>query len=409
MVALARRIALTILCVRIFVLDPLEFLRAKSINDYGSFHAAAVAIRGGLDPYQFLDLQRAAKACGLGGVHPYFYPPFLAETLIPFTFFEPFTARMIWWALTASAILAAVLLLDRHLRDSIVDEGKADQARAAFMVMCAAMWPIRSSQWMAQVNGIVLLLLVLWWTQREKRAWASAFLGVAIAIKMSPALLVLVPLSSKRWKEAAIGVGTAAGLVLLSCAVLGGEGFGFFGDVLRGFVPGHRYHNLSVPIGLAGNHSLAGFAFWMIDHGRTTDQTQLSHKAAMLHLALVGAALLAWLLRARKVDEDARVTALLVLMIVAPTFGFEHHVTFAVLGIALSIAAVVEGRMHKGFAVAASIALAILVEHEAAFLLPAGRYGRLVLSLTHQPLLLPLLVLAGCALATRPSAEARPA
>lgn len=400
MIALARRIALTILCVRIFVMDPLEFLRAKSINDYGSFHAAAVAIRAGLDPYQFLDLQRAAKACGLGGVHPYFYPPFLAETLIPFTFFAPFTARMIWWALTASSILAAVLLLDRHLRDTIT-EPKADQARAAFMLMCAAMWPIRSTQWMAQVNGVVLLLLVLWWTRRSSRAWAGAFLGVAIAIKMSPALLVLVPLANKRWKESAFAVGTAAGLVLLSCALLGERGFAFFGDVLGGFVPGHRYHDLRIPIGIVGNHSFAAFAYWLVDHARSTDATHLSRKATILHLALVGGSLLVWLLRARRVDEDARVSALVVLMILAPTFGFEHHAIFAVLPIALVIGAMVEARVPKGWAVALVLALAVLVEHEAAFLLPAGQWGRIALSLTHQILLIPLLVLAGASLAAR--------
>ncbi|MGZ3453481.1 MAG: glycosyltransferase family 87 protein [Polyangiales bacterium] len=402
MISLARRIALTIFCVRIFVIDPLEFLRAKSINDYASFHSAAFAISEGLNPYDFMQLQRAAKAAGLQGANPYFYPPFLAELLIPFTWLEPFPARMVWWAITACAMLASVLLLDRHLASTIEDDTKRDHARTAFIVMCAAMWPIRSSQWMAQVNGIVLLLLVLWWTRRESKAWAGAFLGVAVAIKMSPALLLLVPLWQKRWRESAIAVGTAAGLVLVSCALIGGRGFAFFGDVLAGFAPGHRYHDLRIPIGLAGNHSFAAFAFWMIDHLRTADATHLSPKATLLQLSLITIAFGIWLFRARKVDADAQVTALIMLMILAPTFGFEHHVAFAVLGVALTIKAIVEGRVPRGWAIAAGVSLAILVEHESSFLMPAGQHARIVVALTHQPLLLPLLVIAGAALASRP-------
>ena len=95
MSAFARRIAWAILLVRLGLFDRLEVLRAKSINDYGSFHAAALAIRRGLDPYTPDDLQRAAHLSGLPAVHPYFYPPFLAELLQPLTHYRVLQARLL--------------------------------------------------------------------------------------------------------------------------------------------------------------------------------------------------------------------------------------------------------------------------------------------------------------------------
>lgn len=44
-----RWIAWSVFATRLGLLDTLEILRARSTNDYGSFHAAAWAIRHGLD------------------------------------------------------------------------------------------------------------------------------------------------------------------------------------------------------------------------------------------------------------------------------------------------------------------------------------------------------------------------
>src|SRR5262245_61727229 len=107
--ALARVLAWNILAVRLAFFDVLEILRARSINDYGSFHAAALAIAGGADPYSVTRL-------GAAGVHPYFYPPLLAELLWPLTLLEPFTARVVWMALTLASYAGSMLLLDRWLR-----------------------------------------------------------------------------------------------------------------------------------------------------------------------------------------------------------------------------------------------------------------------------------------------------
>lgn len=397
MPVLARRLAWAVLLVRIAFFDLLEILRAKSINDYGSFHAAALAIRKGLDPYTPDDLQRAAHLAGLPGVHPYFYPPFLAEVMRPLTRLKVFDARLVWFWLTVGCFVAAIALLQRWLAR------RNDGAATAFVVAVSVLWPLRSTNMMAQVNALVLLLLAVWWVRREKSPSAGVFLGVAAAIKMSPALLVLVPLTERRFREAAVVVATGAVLVLGSCLVLGAPGQRFLGDVLFGFLPGHRYHGLRVPIPLLGNHSLGALAYWLFDHGEPwADPLRLSPVAARFHLAAVTTLLLGFVVAVfRRVPREARATALVVVMVLAPTFAFEHHVSFAVLPIALVVALHAEKALQPVFSALIVVALALLTEHEASFLPPPGTRPSLV-ALGHASKLLPLLVLYLAAVTARP-------
>ncbi len=396
MSAFARRIAWAILLVRIGLFDRLEVLRAKSINDYGSFHAAAMAIRRGLDPYTPDDLQRAAHLSGLPAVHPYFYPPFLAELLQPLTHYRVLQARLLWFWITAACFVATVALLQRWV------SRRDETAGTAFVVAVCALWPLRSTNMMAQVNAIVLLLLAAWWVKRDKSPWAGVFLGAAAAIKMSPALLVLVPLTERRFREAAVVTLSGGALVLGSCALIGAHGMRFLGDVLLGFLPGHRYHGLRVPIDLLGNHSLGALAYWIFDRGEPwADPLKLSPRAAQFHLAavatlLVGFALATW----RGATREGRAVALVVIMILAPTFAFEHHVSFVVLPIALLVALVARGALRSPLTWLVLPALALLTEHEASFLPPAGATPR-VFALAHMSKLVPLLVLYFAALAAR--------
>lgn len=391
-----RHIAWAILYLRLGYFDVLEVLRARSTNDYGSFHAAAVAIREGLDPYSLDDLQQAARIAKLPEVHPYFYPPLLAELLLPATWLSAFSARLVWMALTVAAFLGLVALLERWVGE------RSKPATTALLVATCALWPLRSTQMMAQVNGIVLLLLALWWCGRERSPWAGAVLGLAAAIKMSPFLLVLVPLSQRRWREAFIVAGSAAALVLGSCALLGARGFRFMSDVLLGFLPGHPYHGLSVPIDWTGNHSLGAMAFWMFDQG-SGDRLHLSPAATAFQvgavaLLLAGVGLAVW----RGATVEGRTAALVVVMIVAPTYAFEHHLAFVVLPIALVCLLVARSALASPWTWVLVVSLAILTEHEGSFVPPEWA-PRWWMALGHTSKLLPLLAIYLASLVARPA------
>lgn len=387
---LVRLLAWTVFALRVGVFDQLELLRSRSINDYGSFHAAAYAISEGLDPYAPASLQASANAAGLPGVHPYFYPPFLAELLVPFTWLQPLPARVVWGLLSLVAFAFSMKLLDRWLAEQPIET--PSEARAAFAVIIASFWPIRETQWGAQVNGFVLVLLVLWMVSRERTPRAAIALGVAAAIKMSPAILIAVPLMQRRFREAAIAAGTAAGLVLVSCALLGRAGFRFLSDVLLGFLPGHHWHGLSVPIDVHGNHSLAAFAYWLVDAGQSSDHLKLSSSAATVHGLLALGLLAAWVARSRKVSSEAAIASLTVLMVIVPTYAFEHHLAFLTLAFAPIAVLLLSGKMPKTWAFVTVAAIALLLEPTTMFAIPESVSTRLA-GLSHLPKLAPMLVL----------------
>jgi len=378
-----------LLAARLTASDFLEIVRAHSINDYASFHFAACAIREGKSPYDIVVLQRLAAESGLG-VHPYLYPPLLADALTPMTFLDVWPARLVWGGLNVAAFALSFFLLDRWLAKS-ADPENAGGVRALFAVAMAVFWPIRQSQWLAQVNAIVLLLIVLWWTRRERSRWSGVWLGIAIAIKMSPALLLAYIVARRAWREAAIVAAVATVLVVVPCMLLGHRGLDFVGTA-GGFLPGHRWHALTVPIDLFGNHSLAALAFAITGNGG--EHFRLLAPAARLHVAFVAGLFVLWAWRSRKRPGDASLGALVVLMVIAPTYTYEHHLALAAISIAIALRALPAGRLRIVRAFLVLLCLCVLSDHIDAFLPPPkGVPQGLLAALWRLPKLYPMLIL----------------
>ena len=297
---LVSRLAWIVLAFRLVVLDGLEILRTHAMNDYASFHFAAFALREGKNPYDPSAIDALAQQFDVGGVHPYFYPPVLAELLVPSSYLDPWIARLLFWIGSTVAIGYVVWALDRTL--------ERDDARALFAVAVAVFWPIHDAALMGQVNAIVLALVVAWWTNRDARTErAAVFLGLAVALKMSPALLIALPLVRRRWRESAIALGVGVAAIAASCLVLGAHGLDFLRDVAPGFLPGRRWHGLTVPIDLTGNHSIAAFCFALTrPHANAF---RLEPAAAALQIAILASLFALWCLRARRATDDVAMRA----------------------------------------------------------------------------------------------------
>ncbi len=405
--AIARLVGWALFLVRIVVLDTLELVRGHALHDYASFHAAACAIRAGVSPYRPDELMFGAVSCGMGPVYPYLYPPLLAEVMFPLTFFQPWTARLLWHGIIVCAVVGSAWLLDGWLRA----RERGPELSAAFAFVMASFWPLRESHLMGQVNTLVLLLLCVWWTKREKTHLAVIALAAAAAIKMSPALLLLVPLVEKKWRELAHGVAYTAAAILLSCALLGKRGFEFLFGVVAGFVPGGHWHSLKLPIDIFGNSSIAAV---LIRLGRPADPQRLPGTLALVQTAILVAMLAAFLLRHRKIAADARAAPLIILMIVAPTFTWEHHLTFAVLAVAMLLATAPARRWW--FAALGAVAVAMMADRLDYYVLPPLKYPRWFLAIARSPKLPSLMALFLLGLFTRsrtssdeaPSASSEP-
>lgn len=398
--ALARLVGWAFFLVRIVVLDTIELVRGHALHDYASFHAAACAIRAGLSPYKPDELAFGSMSCGMGNVHPYFYPPLLAESLLPVTFVSPWAARLIWHLVGMGALIGAVHLLDRWLRE----RPRGDELSASLMMIAACFWPLRESQMMGQVNTVVLLLLTVWWTKREKSELAVIALAGAAAIKMSPALLFLVPLLEKKWRELAYGAASTAAMVLVSCALIGKRGFEFLFSVVASFVPGAKWHSFRLPIDIFGNESIAAV---LIRNTHTLDPQRLPRHTTIIQVGILVGMLGLALFRYRRIAAEARAVPLIILMIVAPTYAWEHHLTFALLAIAMLLAVAPDKRWP--FFVIGVTAVALMADRLDYFVLPGARYPRWFVGWARSPKLLPLLAVFALGLfATRATPAAAP-
>jgi hypothetical protein len=370
--------------LRLAILDPLEIARSHSVNDYGSFHFAAVAVAHGDDPYT--NMSRYAAEEG-SGAHPYLYPPFLAYALVPFSLLPLWPARLLWEAVSVGAAVGSLLLIRRRLGER---PGESEKTKAAAMLIAGIFWPLRESAWSGQVNAIVLLLILLWWTLRERTPFSGAWLGVAMAIKMSPTLLCLFIMMERKWKEVFVAAGVAAACVALSCLAMGSEALVFPKLVLSGFLPGHAYHAFTVAIHSFGNESLAALVIALFGNPGG-DAFRLGSLAAFVQMALVVFMLSMWGMAARHISRDRALSSLMIVMILAPTYAWEHHLLFALLAVmVLAAENLAEKRSAK--TLMTWVLVAWLCEPHTAMLLPSTwELPRALRGLSAMPKIVPLL------------------
>lgn len=309
--------------------------------DFASYYYGyKVAAQGG-DPYSNPELDRMAKAeRSRSSVRPFFYPP-------------PFLFTMAW--VQHYKILSAFRLM--LVLNELVLLGCLGVLWAGFGVPAGAVgvllmvWsPIPDNMKMGQANLFALLpaLLGLWIARlngtavRRSAPWVGGILlGTAAMFKMSPALFLLFWAMRREWKPCMAAVATAVGLSVLSLPLVPlATQWGFYTQVLPGFAKG-EYHGLTVAISLAGNHSIPDIfnSLWP-----GPNATSLSRNA-VLASRLVSAGLLGWwFLRARRLTDlrgtSRSLGALTVLMVIVPTYTYEHHLVFLLLPVGVLIAEV---------------------------------------------------------------------
>ncbi|MCS0601496.1 glycosyltransferase 87 family protein [Streptomyces sp. LP11] len=218
-----------------------------SMIDLLVYRAEGATVRAGGDLYAL-----RATAAHL----PTTYPPFAALLFTPLSLLDTAPLRLL---ATAGNLVLLVLFVRLSLR--LVSYTRA---RAVWWAAAAAVWcePVWTTLRYGQVN-LLLAVLVLWDLTRRHDRWAGAALGLAVAVKLTPALFVLFLLATgivarlrdgdgSRWLRHARGAAvTFTGATLLAAAVLPYDSRRFWADmVFRASRVGHAEDT--------GNQSLRG-------------------------------------------------------------------------------------------------------------------------------------------------------
>lgn len=325
-------------------------------RDFASYYYAVEAATHGGDPYATRELGAMARAEHTRqSVNPYFYPPPFLFTVAWAAPLDLATAYRTMFVLNEALLGACLFVLARGFAVPLGVLG----------AILVAWSPIPDNAKMGQANLIALLPALLGlWAARTRPWLGGVLLGAAAMFKMSPALFLLYWALKRQWRPCVAAVATAVGLTLLSlplCPVA--TQVEFYRDVLPGFARGD-YFGLQVPIGLAANHSIPD-VFNTLWPGAS--KTALSPTALIWSRLATLAALGAWAWRASRSHSPAAdirlLGALTVLMVIIPTYAYEHHLVFLLLPLAALLTSawddVTSGDIHPVRDVASVLAVVV--------------------------------------------------
>jgi alpha-1,2-mannosyltransferase len=337
----------------------------SNMNDLrNSFVPAAARAWAGVSPYGPLKAGRSGEFVAgstAGAVHT---PPFLV-LMWPWTVLPGAPGRVIWLALETLALLGVLVVVYRGLGRPSVAEGVT---AAAILVLLP---PIHDSLNEGQIGVYIgLLLAIAMLAHRRGRPLAGGVaLGLTIAMKLSPILVVPYFLWRRNWRLVAWGLLTAA----LAAALTLPLGWG-------GYWAGFIRDNQAVGSGTANvlNQSLNGVLLRLVRpdlSGLPIDSPGTGFQVAwLLGLGLLAVALI-WGVRRIRLPEDERAwTEFGVIILVLPLFqpfAWPHHFAQAALVVPVAVRLVARRHLGRVTAVLLGLITAIYVFAE----YPGFRYA----------------------------------
>lgn len=272
------------------------FGRPYVFFDLRIYHGAVVWWWGGSDLYDYI-----APDITLG----FTYPPFAAIIMLPMVAVNVVTAGY----LNVVASLAALTVVFAMLLVPIADRYGWPRWFVVLLAvpLATATEPVRETLGYGQVNLLLFALIIadllaLRWRSRTAvartstdppnepgsigahvrrlwadGAWAGVGIGLATAIKLTPALFICYLLLTKQWRVALTAFGTALGVTIGSFLVASHESFTYFTSVL--------WQTERVGVAdMTPNQSLAGLLARLYDSRETPGLLWLAF--AMLLLAV---------------------------------------------------------------------------------------------------------------------------
>lgn len=303
-------------------------------GDFASYYYAVRVAGAGGDPYVAAELVTAARADGYRrAVFPFVYPPF-ALALMSWTQLATIRgAYRVWFVLNYAALFGIGLVLCRWWRG--LHAGLAWIVPAAL----AGFHPILNGLFQGQVNLLELALTLtgLWLGERRPLA-GGAFVGAAVATKLSPAPFLLWWLLHRRWRAFTYAWLTLLLLIPLSLpwAPLRLQ-WEFVSRVLP-TVGGDAQAWIRVPIEIFGNWSTAALFERILPSSAALLLAWSTAAAVVLGLALACA-------RSRPSGWTgaAQVGAVGVCVLFVPPYTFEHHLVWALPALIVASAAAAAG------------------------------------------------------------------
>ena len=163
-------------------------------------------------------------------MYPFTYPPFGAWALSPLTWFDYETAARLMIMAIALQTAVIVALIGRSLGWSWGSAFAIAPWAAILVQQCLE--PFTQSVGFAQVNTAMMALVMIDVAAPPSWKGRGVASGLAAAIKLTPAIAVLIFLLRRQWRSAITMVATSLAVTLLSWVISPGESTRFFFDAM---------------------------------------------------------------------------------------------------------------------------------------------------------------------------------
>lgn len=163
-------------------------------------------------------------------MYPFTYPPFGAWALSPLTWFDYETAARLMIMAIALQTAVIVALVGRSLGWSWGSAFAIAPWAAILVQQCLE--PFTQSVGFAQVNTAMMALVMIDVAAPDSWKGRGVASGLAAAIKLTPAIAVLIFLLRRQWRSAITMVTTSLAVTLLSWVISPGESARFFFDAM---------------------------------------------------------------------------------------------------------------------------------------------------------------------------------
>lgn len=163
-------------------------------------------------------------------MYPFTYPPFGAWALSPLTWFDYETAARLMIMAIALQTALIVALIGRSLGLSWGSAFAIAPWAAILVQQCLE--PFTQSVGFAQVNTAMMALVMIDVAAPDSWKGRGVASGLAAAIKLTPAIAILIFLLRRQWRSAITMVATSLTVTLLSWIISPSESARFFFDAM---------------------------------------------------------------------------------------------------------------------------------------------------------------------------------
>jgi alpha-1,2-mannosyltransferase len=187
------------------------------------------AVNWWLDGHNIYDY---TKPDDIQGALGFTYPPFGALVLVPFALLGWIPAIVLYSIVTIAAVLVTTYWL---LAPVARDKGwNLPFALVLAMTVISTLEPIRENYTFGQINMVLILLILadLLVVLPRGGRWGGVLIGIAAAIKLTPAIFIVYLLISRRYRAGLTAIAAAAVASLLAFAIMPKSSLRFWTDAL---------------------------------------------------------------------------------------------------------------------------------------------------------------------------------